>query len=1111
MATYLGRFLVLAKLASEWSAANPVLMNGELGVADPGSSAPVLKVGDGVRPWSALPHISGAGGGGANDYVIGTTTTLAPGSFATATIDNTVDPPTISFGIPRGNTGPANTLTIGTVTTGAPGSAADATITGAAPNQTLFLTIPQGEQGEQGEPGADGATGATGADGPANELTIGTVTTGAPGSPAEASITGTPPSQVLNLTIPRGTDGAGLLLVNPTGEIGLTMVPGVATTAARSDSSPPLSQAISPTWTGTHVFNNPITVDGVSSADWWRLDSSTNTQVFSATGNGNGNAVINTDTANTTVTYSAVANALHSVNFGITSNLFAGALLTGGPSGEQAFVRTDAAIPLVFGIDGAAAGYISGANRGLVWGAATGGSQGAGTINATGLFVNGVAVGTSSVVAGDPTSAIGLTVVPGSAPTFMRSDAAPPINQAIAPTWTGNHSFSSGTPQLRFVETDQTTDEKNWALVISAKAFTLRAYDDAFAASRSFLTANRGTGVAITNVSIGDATGNPTYQFLGTGAATFGGTVSASPAVFATDVAVNTKIQSINSTLSGMVGTQSAHPLEIRTSNTIRATFSADGTTFSIASRILGQDGAAATPAYSFTNDPNTGIYSAAADTIGFAAGGSAVGTLSTGGAFAVVGASPGITINSTSAAIRDLSYQTNGVNRWSVRVNGTAEGGSAAGSDFQIIRRDDAGASLGAMVSATRATGIWAFDTGTTQVRVGDGSPSVPAIAFNADTNTGMYRGGTGDIRFATGGSIGLMVRAAQTFFVDGAAATPGMTFINDPDTGIYRGAANALSIAAGGAVKLGIGVSSITFGAVTVQGQDGTVGAPFYTFESDPDTGLYRGAANTLVMAAGATQTIVTTPTLTYLNAGVFQVPDGSSGAPSLSFNSDPDTGIYRITGNMFAFATGGVRRMYVYDAGFVPEVAVRFLDGLAATPALTFDLDTDTGFYRWGSDAFGATSGGAVVMSWRLGQSRITDGSAGTPALCFENDTNTGMYAAAADTLGFSTGGSVRLTLSNSAVTASVGVSAPSFTSTSSRAIKRETGTPRAAASILSRLRPIFYRLLAGDDSEQLGLIAEEVHEICPQLSDGKTIQYDRLAVLLLADWQESRGSA
>lgn len=42
---------------------------------------------------------------------------------------------------------------------------------------------------------------------------------------------------------------------NPTGTVGLAAVNGVAITAMRSDAAPPLSQAISPTWTGNHKFN----------------------------------------------------------------------------------------------------------------------------------------------------------------------------------------------------------------------------------------------------------------------------------------------------------------------------------------------------------------------------------------------------------------------------------------------------------------------------------------------------------------------------------------------------------------------------------------------------------------------------------------------------------------------------------------------------------------------------------------------------------------------------------------------------------------------------------------------------------------------------------------
>jgi hypothetical protein len=167
-----------------------------------------------------------------------------------------------------GPAGPANSLAIGTVTTGAAGSSASAVITGTAPSQTLSLTIPRGDQGIQGIQGIQGpigatgatglnwqgtwsaladyvnddavyhnasswfasgdptvgeeptllsahwvplalqgATGATGATGPANTLTVGTVTTSAPGGDAEVSITGTAPDQTINFVLPQGETG----------------------------------------------------------------------------------------------------------------------------------------------------------------------------------------------------------------------------------------------------------------------------------------------------------------------------------------------------------------------------------------------------------------------------------------------------------------------------------------------------------------------------------------------------------------------------------------------------------------------------------------------------------------------------------------------------------------------------------------------------------------------------------------------------------------------------------------------------------------------------------------------------------------------------------------
>lgn len=44
----------------------------------------------------------------------------------------------------------------------------------------------------------------------------------------------------------------------------------------------------------------------------------------------------------------------------------------------------------------------------------------------------------------NPTASVGLAAVDGTATTYMRSDAAPPLDQSITPTWTGAHIFAAG-------------------------------------------------------------------------------------------------------------------------------------------------------------------------------------------------------------------------------------------------------------------------------------------------------------------------------------------------------------------------------------------------------------------------------------------------------------------------------------------------------------------------------------------------------------------------------------------------------------------------------------------------------------------------------------------
>jgi hypothetical protein len=71
----------------------------------------------------------------------------------------------------------------------------------------------------------------------------------------------------------------------------------------------------------------------------------------------------------------------------------------------------------------------------------------------------------------NPTASVGLSAVNGSATTAMRSDAAPALDQGIAPTWTANHTFNENVLQAaaKYIST---------AEVRAQGAAGLKLYDD---------------------------------------------------------------------------------------------------------------------------------------------------------------------------------------------------------------------------------------------------------------------------------------------------------------------------------------------------------------------------------------------------------------------------------------------------------------------------------------------------------------------------------------------------------------------------------------------------------------------------------------------------------
>ncbi|WP_454199601.1 hypothetical protein [Nocardia sp. Marseille-Q1738] len=85
------------------------------------------------------------------------------------------------------------------------------------------------------------AFGGLGPTGQVNTLSIGTVTTGAVGSPLVVSITGTPPNQTLNLTVPRGG----------TGQKGLQGPPGPLRSSTDYDNTITHTNGMIPLWDPT--------------------------------------------------------------------------------------------------------------------------------------------------------------------------------------------------------------------------------------------------------------------------------------------------------------------------------------------------------------------------------------------------------------------------------------------------------------------------------------------------------------------------------------------------------------------------------------------------------------------------------------------------------------------------------------------------------------------------------------------------------------------------------------------------------------------------------------------------------------------------------------------
>ena len=361
---------------------------------------------------------------------------------------------------------------------------------------------------------------------------------------------------------------------------------------------------------------------------------------------------------------------------------------------------------------------------------------------------------------------------------------------------------------------------------------------------------------------------------------------------------------------------------------------------------LLNAAGAVGTPSISFSSDPDTGLYSSGANSIGFATTGVlrmelTGGTLRAGSANGLAiqnGAgdvsSPAYSFQSdTDVGLFSLAANTLGIAASAgISLGGAALRTSMGGADKPNIQIEGLNFNESAMM-LTRDSN--------------DASPPTLIFAKSKGTSLGSYTAVTdgsvlGTIYFAGCDGTGLISGARIISAVDGTPGTNDMPtkldFLTTPD-GSATPATN-LRITPAGATQF----------------RDGSVSVPSMSFISDTDTGLYLGSSGGayLGFTVGGALQFYAQGGLVMNTGNTPKNEDGSAASPSYTFWGDTNTGIFRVGTDQIGFATNGVQRAKFDENGlFVFSYPALGPNGSASAPAYSFISNLDTGIYLNGSD--------------------------------------------------------------------------------------------------------------------------------------------------------------
>lgn len=209
------------------------------------------------------------------------------------------------------------------------------------------------------------------------------------------------------------------------------------------------------------------------------------------------------------------------------------------------------------------------------------------------------------------------------------------------------------------------------------------------------------------------------------------------------------------------------------------------------------------------------------------------------------------------------------------------------------------------------------------------------------------------------------------------------------------------------------------------SILASDGTATDPSYSYSNDQTTGMFRIASGEIGFTSSGTL-VASIDGSGFTNFNPVLFPMGTAGAPGWGFEGASDTGMFYNSGAI-AFSTGGVNRGEIDATSWRPAVPVQGRDESAAAPTYSWESATDDGIYSVTAGDIGISISGTKVVDIVAGEIRAPLFRTSTTTGQFYNGSGEGMYLTSSATR-FRTGNAERLALTGSLATFATNVQVP-----------------------------------------------------------------------------------